>query len=113
VDHTEDLGASLYAGPSAASGPGACAAAEPSQWCLMPGNRSHLFLCEVAVLALRGNPRAVADGCFPHQHLSPPPSRFPYLLEQLNNFARFLQLLLVICCLPPCFSHGVSPMSIV
>jgi len=70
-------------------------------------------LCEVAGLSLRGNPRADADGRFPHQHLSPPPSRFPYLLEQLNNFARFFQLLLMICCLPPCFSHGLRPMIIV
>jgi len=69
-------------------------------------------LCAVAGLSLRGNPRAVADGRLPHQHLSPPPSRFPYLLEQLNNFARFLQLL-VICWLPPCFSHGLRPMIIV
>ena len=75
----------------------------------MPRNRVRLFLCEVAALALRGKPRADADAHLPHYHLSPPPSRSPYLLEQPDNFAQFLQLLLVVCCLPSCPRHGLRP----
>jgi len=70
-------------------------------------------LCEVAALALRGKSRADADACLPHCQLSSPPSRSSYLLEQPDNFAQFLQPLLMIGCRPPCLSHGLRPTIIV
>jgi len=75
----------------------------------MPRNRGRLFFCEVAALGLCGKPRADAGARLPHDHLSTPPSRSAYLLEQPDNFAQFLQLLLVICCLSRCLPHGLSP----
>ena len=63
----------------------------------------------VAALWLRRDPRADADAHLPHYQLPSPAADSSYLLEQPDNLAQFLQLLLVICCPPPCFSHGLRP----
>ena len=67
-------------------------------------------MVRVAALSLRRDRRGNAH--LPHCCLSSTPSASSYLLEQPDNFAQFLQLL-VICSLPSCLSHGPHPIIIV
>ena len=97
----------------ATAGPNASVAVQPLSWCLVTRSRGGLFLRVVVALPLRRDPRADADAHLLHYQLPSPAADSSYLLEQPDNLAQFLQLLLVICCLPPCFSHGLRPMIIV
>ena len=86
-------------------------AGPPLSWRLVTRSRGGLFLRVVVALPLRRDPRADADAHLLHYQLPSPAADSSYLLEQPHNFAQCLQLLLVIWCLPPCFSHGLRPIT--